>query len=197
MLYYASDYIDYNTSSTSSNSSSSYIFGMWEWRILQGELRMRWKPIRCFKNQYTPEQYKVTFHFNWVRWLVAEESVWQDWNVKQPSDLSEAWIAVEWYDNSEYLWDEFDFNDTISSDIDLYAKYSCTDENLCRKTVNFETNGWSSISSVQTDENFMVSVPQSPTKEWFVFMWWYEDENLKYKFDFSTQIVEDKTLYAK
>ena len=155
-----------------------------------------WLPIRCFKNEYTPEQYRVTFHFNWIKWLVVEESVWQDWKVKEPSDSWLTGVVVKWYDNQNLSWNAFDFNSTITSNKDLYAKYECWDESLCKRTVTFETNEWSSVDPIQILAWLTIDIPEDPVKEWFTFVWWYEDENLKNKFDFSKSITKNITLYA-
>jgi uncharacterized repeat protein (TIGR02543 family) len=62
-------------------------------------------------------------------------------------------------------------------------------------SVEFNTNEGSAISSITVEENSLVDEPTDPTKEGYVFVYWYlDDENTE--FSFSTQITEDITLNA-
>ena len=54
----------------------------------------------------------------------------------------------------------------------------------------------SSNHVVQTDDYGMVDDSYVPLREGYDFLGWYEDENLTVPFDFTSQINEDKTLYA-
>ncbi len=69
-------------------------------------------------------------------------------------------------------------------------------------TVDFETNGGSSVDSQTIIEGDCTSEPDAPTKEadesaTYAFVGWYADEALENEFDFSTPIKENLTLYAK
>lgn len=61
--------------------------------------------------------------------------------------------------------------------------------------VEFNTNEGSAISSITVEENDLATEPTDPTKEGYVFVYWYlDDENTE--FSFSTQITENITLNA-
>ncbi len=62
--------------------------------------------------------------------------------------------------------------------------------------VSFETNGGSNVSSQVVERNSVVEKPADPTKENLNFSGWYTDKELKNKFDFSTKISNNLTLYA-
>lgn len=61
--------------------------------------------------------------------------------------------------------------------------------------VTFDSNEGTAVSPITVEENETVSEPADPTKEGFIFQYWYlDDENVA--FDFSTLITSDLTLYA-
>ena len=64
-------------------------------------------------------------------------------------------------------------------------------------TVQFDTNGGSAVSKVKTDENGKIEKPADPSKEGYVFAGWYSDSKLTKRFDFSTELTANSTLYAK
>lgn len=63
--------------------------------------------------------------------------------------------------------------------------------------VDFNTNGGSSIDSVDVPYSLTLEEPTIPTKEGYIFNGWYEDEDKTVAFDFNKEITEDITLYAK
>lgn len=73
-----------------------------------------------------------------------------------------------------------------SVDQDGYQKY----------TINFETNGGTSIESISIDENNIFSLDSiSTTKQGYVFDGWYIDQSLETLFN--ERVSQDLTLYAK
>ena len=64
-------------------------------------------------------------------------------------------------------------------------------------TVTFDSNGGSTVALQNVDENETVSEPESPvSNKCDNFVGWYTDQELTTKFDFSTPIKENITLYA-
>jgi len=65
-------------------------------------------------------------------------------------------------------------------------------------TINFETNGGSTIEDIQFNIDQPIDLPE-PTKEGYIFLGWYLDENLNEEFTFVFSDIKDKefTLYAK
>ena len=64
-------------------------------------------------------------------------------------------------------------------------------------TVSFETNGGSSITSQTVNKNSTAIEPKDPTRDGFLFDGWYSDSSFNNKFDFSTKVTSNITLYAK
>lgn len=64
-------------------------------------------------------------------------------------------------------------------------------------TAQFDTNGGSTVSKAKTDENGKIEKPADPAKEGYIFAGWYSDSKLTKRFDFSTALTADTTLYAK
>jgi len=63
-------------------------------------------------------------------------------------------------------------------------------------TVTFETNGGSTVGSQTVRSGKTISYVE-PTKSGYIFDGWYTDDKLNTKFDSSTPITSDLTLYAK
>jgi len=63
--------------------------------------------------------------------------------------------------------------------------------------VHFQTNGGSVIADVNVPENSAVTKPADPTKNNKVFAGWYSDSELQNKYDFSTPVTQEMTLFAK
>lgn len=69
-------------------------------------------------------------------------------------------------------------------------------------TVQFETNGGTTIDNIIVQENLTFDAPEAPAKEQdenytYTFAGWYSDEELKNEYDFNTPVTSDITLYAK
>ncbi len=65
-------------------------------------------------------------------------------------------------------------------------------------SVNFESQGGSSVAGIIVDYGSLISVPQAPTRTGFTFGGWYKDAACTNPWDFSIDtITSDTTLYAK
>lgn len=90
---------------------------------------------------------------------------------------------------------KFRYFKTPSSDIQLYRFVN-------GHTVTFNTNGGSSISSVDVLHGETLTLPANPTKPsdanyTYAFEGWYTNEGLTSAFNASSPITSDLTLYAK
>ena len=63
--------------------------------------------------------------------------------------------------------------------------------------VTFETNGGSNIVEAKVDKDGKITRPTDPTKDGFIFMGWFSDEELENEFDFDAKIEKSITIYAK
>ncbi|MCR5564439.1 MAG: InlB B-repeat-containing protein [Gammaproteobacteria bacterium] len=64
-------------------------------------------------------------------------------------------------------------------------------------TITFETFDGSSIQSVEVEKNGLLSRPNDPVKDKYLFKGWYKNEALTIKYSFAEKVTESFTLYAK
>ncbi len=64
-------------------------------------------------------------------------------------------------------------------------------------TISFDSAGGSEISNIKVTENNMVSMPENPKKENYIFGGWFTDKKCKVEYDFDTKVTKNITLYAK
>lgn len=62
--------------------------------------------------------------------------------------------------------------------------------------VTFDTDGGSKITSKKVAENSKIGEPNVPTKDGLEFSGWYTDKECKEKYDFSSKVTKNITLYA-
>jgi len=64
-------------------------------------------------------------------------------------------------------------------------------------TIKFETFGGTEIESYEVKLEGEINEPVEPTKEGYIFVGWYSDENLENAFGFPSVAYSDLTLYSK
>ncbi len=64
-------------------------------------------------------------------------------------------------------------------------------------TIYFESNGGSNVAYQRVSYADTVTKPDDPTLENYTFAGWYTDETLENEYDFTTEVQESFTLYAK
>ncbi|MBQ8383624.1 MAG: SUMF1/EgtB/PvdO family nonheme iron enzyme [Spirochaetaceae bacterium] len=83
----------------------------------------------------------------------------------------------------------------------LLALAGCKNDSVpepTRYTVTFDANGGSEVAPQIVESGQTATRPEpDPTKDGWTFLGWYEDSGLTKKFDFSTPVTADITLYAK
>ena len=83
-------------------------------------------------------------------------------------------------------------NIKIEEGLTIDVKYD-----LDEHTLTFETNGGSAINPVTVRHGNAVARPADPTKDKYTFIGWYVDPEFTAKYDFTTVLEADKTIYAK
>ena len=90
-------------------------------------------------------------------------------------------------------------NQPINGATTLYAKWAEIVETVY--TVTFDTKGGSEVPAQEVKEDewgsFTVQKPADPTKPYAEFAGWFADEACTTPFDFSAEVTEDITIYAK
>ena len=100
-------------------------------------------------------------------------------------------VFAGWYLDGDFFT-EFTFNDKVTGNITLYAKWEAI-----KPVITFETNGGSEIESQTIAFDSNVKEPNSPVMDGYKFIGWYKDKELTEKFDFTNPIIANTTLYAK
>ena len=96
-----------------------------------------------------------------------------------------------WYTDDNYS-KKFDFTKPIKSNTTVYAKWTAKDYE-----VSFVTEHGKAPASQNVKYNGTANDPGKLTAEGYTFDGWYADEAHKTKFDFSTPITSNTTVYAK
>jgi uncharacterized repeat protein (TIGR02543 family)/prepilin-type N-terminal cleavage/methylation domain-containing protein len=155
---------------------------------ITGEITLYAKWIENAKPTYT-----VTFNSNGGS-SVSNQTIEEGDKATQPNNpTKEGYTFNGWYSDSG-LTQSFDFNTTINSNIDLFAKWT---ESITYYTVSFYSNGGSNVSSQSIASGQTATRPTNPTKSGYTFGGWYTNSSLTNAFSFSTPITNDTNLYAK
>lgn len=126
--------------------------------------------------------------------VVETQKVKKDSTAVRPNDpIKTGYKFDNWYLNDVV----FDFSTKIVENITLKAKWvkdSGTDVVSTKYIVRFDSNGGSSVSSIEVDENALVSRPNDPTRDGYKFISWQLNGK---DYDFSTRVNGNLTLTAK
>ena len=123
----------------------------------------------------------------------AEEKVESGKTAAKPEDpTADGWKFKGWYISDDYIGEPFDFTTAITRDTTLYAKWART------WTVTFDVGDHGTAPAAQTVENgAKATKPADPTAEDYSFQGWYTDTRYTMEYDFSKEVTEDTTVYAK
>jgi len=114
---------------------------------------------------------------------------------KATSEISirEGYKFLGWYLDGE----KYDFNTPVTKKFTLIAKWNKVVEEDKKYTVSFDSNGGSKVNSQTVLEGQNANKPKDPNRDCYLFVGWYTNKKLTNKYDFSTPVTEDITLYAK
>ena len=123
----------------------------------------------------------------------ANEKVESGKTAAKPEDPTEdGWKFKGWYRSDDYIGEPFDFTTAITRDTTLHAKWART------WTVSFDVGSHGTAPTAQTVENgAKATKPADPTAEDYSFQGWYTDTRYTMEYDFSKEVTEDTTVYAK
>ncbi len=74
--------------------------------------------------------------------------------------------------------------------------YAVVNKAKCKYTVNFVTNGGSSVANQSVDYGTTATQPEAPTYEGHIFLGWYTSDTLTTAVDWSAPITANTTYYA-
>jgi uncharacterized repeat protein (TIGR02543 family) len=111
-----------------------------------------------------------------------------------PAPTKDGYAFGGWYEDDETFIVLYDFDDPVTADITLYAKWS-----VSSWVVTFDSDGGSLVDPQYVEYEDYITRPEDPTKSGYNFVGWYEDEELttSWRFGYDTMPDESITLYAK
>lgn len=134
--------------------------------------------------------HKVTFDLNGVAvdGFQTEYPLLYGDKVTKPADPTSADCVFEGWYNGDVLWN-FD-EDVVTSDITLKAKWAA------KVTVTFLDSDRAPITSMKVVAGYVMSAPEAPTKELYLFNYWRTEDGQIWNFE--TDVVEgNMTLFAE
>jgi len=136
------------------------------------------------------KMYEVSFNTNGGTEFPIE-NVLEGQTVDQPDDPERAgYVFNYWYTSSQAT--AYDFDTPITEDLTINALW-VADADLAE--VTFDSDGGSAVDTMKTIPGLTISEPAEPTKDDFVFVHWYLDDE-DTAFDFSTTIDDSIVLTA-
>lgn len=123
---------------------------------------------------------------------VPSQSVEPGNKVVCPDIPTKEYYAFGGWFTDEECTTEFDFSQSISSSLTLYAKWT-----RAYNDVVFDSKGGSSVTKQTVIIGGTATIPEQPTREGYTFAFWCTDSGATNEFDFTTPITEDTTLYAR
>ncbi len=108
-------------------------------------------------------------------------------NPVKPGFIFDGWYTDEFFNI------EFDFSQMVVENITLYAKWI----EIEKVSVSFNTQGGSSINSITLDKSSILTLPENPIKDGFIFRGWFTEPQLINQFNANSPITTNITLYAK
>jgi len=137
--------------------------------------------------------YDVRFHTNGGT-LIPNKRVLVGAKVIRPTDpVNEGYTLTNWYKDPE-LTDVYDFDSPVVGELDLYAKWI---DSRPQYTISFITQGAPEMEDVHVYEGDVPVKPDDPTYTGHEFLGWYEDALYLQEFDWTRQVFDNYTLYAK
>ncbi|MDE7321595.1 MAG: InlB B-repeat-containing protein [Lachnospiraceae bacterium] len=145
-----------------------------------------------------PLRYTVTFASN-DGTIISAQSVPENEKIELPENpVKEGYLFDGWY-KEEACESKWDFeNDTVTQDMTLYAAWTENTENTAC-TVRFDLQGQGTpIPSITADSGALLTAPDEPTAEGYLFEGWYKEPECTNAWDFAADTVSaDIILYAK
>lgn len=111
-----------------------------------------------------------------------------------PAPIRDGYTFAGWYTDDDTFADAWDFDDSITDDLTLYAKWS-----VSSWIVTFDSDGGTLVDPQYVEFGALVTRPEDPIKTGYNFIGWYADPEFAdaWRFGYDTMPDESITLYAK
>ena len=124
---------------------------------------------------------------------VAPQKIAEGQKAKEPETIpiKDGFIFAGWYKEADCT-NKFNFEtEIINADTKVYAKWAE------KVTITFQSNGGSAVDNLDMPKGGTAERPTDPTRNGYIFVGWYSDEELTTGYDFTQAVTTDITLYAK
>lgn len=149
-----------------------------------------------------PLRYTVTFASGDETIIIPTQSVLENDTIVLPENpVKEGFLLDGWYKEAEFQ-NKWDFEkDAVTQDITLFAKWAENTETAEKTacTISFDLQGQGTpIPSIKIDSGELLTAPDTPAAEGYLFEGWYKESECMNAWDFAADIVSaDIILYAK
>ena len=138
--------------------------------------------------------YVVTFNTNGGTAINPITVIYEGLVSKPVNPIKAGYTFLGWYKDAQFTTPWNFTTDKVTKNTTLYAKW---DKIVTQYTVDFDTNGGSTVVSQKVTEDTLATKPAGPTKAGYTFTGWYKDINLTIPWNFSKDVVTSNiTLYA-
>ena len=137
------------------------------------------------------EKFTVEFNSNGGSEVDSIQRYYYDMLGELPTSTKEGYTLEGWYSDQE-LQNRVTDTTKIISNTTLYAKW-----NKDVYTVDFNSNGGTSVESIQREYYDMLGDLPISTKDGYKLEGWYSDQELQNRVTDTTKIISNTTLYAK
>ena len=147
--------------------------------------------VDYYLNNGFENAHKVTFETN------SENKIWNQYsnNLVYKIPTKEGYSFAGWYDNQEFNGNVFDFEETITEDITLYAKWIEKDQDL--KYIPYGTNNILTVYSNGADfSDYIKVIPFMDGKLYLWSIYHYGNDYGYYElYDSNKELIESKILH--
>lgn len=147
------------------------------------------KPIS--KNYYT-----VNFVTNGGS-RIDDISILENSRLIKPEDpILNCYDFIGWYIDRN-LTNKYDFNEPVSGNLTLYAKWASNDACTKYHKVTYIYNNGSNDYTINVKNGEYLTMPNNPTLNCYSFSGWYTNSSYSNRYNFNRPVTSDLTLYAK
>ena len=154
---------------------------------------------RTHDRNYCDENNPYLSEMSWFYYEITDKN-WINhlsWTKKLNNECSETWYDISTTDLNLPNWKYTITIKEIDKHWNAIKSENITFQKWKILTVSFYTNWWSSIESAEIGSWEKLSKPRDPTKNGFIFTWWYTDSSFTNKYNFDSPVTQNFTLYAK
>lgn len=138
--------------------------------------------------------YTVKFETNGGS-AIADQSVIKNGTVIRPADPArDGYVFEGWYADEQFN-QFYDFNTPISRNMILYARWTDVSSHSVTFVLNDGSMGAYEMRVVEHGEK-TVKPARDPSRESYQFKGWYTEAETIEKYDFTSEVTSDLTLYA-